>query len=66
MLSKITHLFKYGIIGALAGGALKILINYESPNISVMPLLIWVGSGAGVAMLFSLIVERYFNETYHD
>ncbi|HTB31681.1 MAG TPA: hypothetical protein VK808_06625 [Bacteroidia bacterium] len=66
MLSKITHFIRYGVLGALAGGTLKIIGNWENPDFPLIPLLVWGAVGAVVGILYSMMIEKWFNETYHD
>jgi hypothetical protein len=66
MASKIIHLIKYGFFGFLAGGVLETLVNAESPVFLLIPFLKWAGVGAIIGMLYSVIIEKWFNEKYHD
>ena len=64
VISKFIHFVKYGFFGFLAGGIIETLINAESPTFLLIPFLKWAGMGA--VMLYSIVIEKWFNEKYHD
>lgn len=66
MISKLTHLLKYGFIGFLLGACLYIFVNRNEAIYSVSPLFIWAGIGALVGFIYSIAMERWFNGVYHD
>jgi hypothetical protein len=66
MISKITHIIKYGIIGGLAGAIIKTLANIENPVFPMTSVLIWTAAGVIIGILYSFVIEKWFNETYHD
>ncbi len=66
MVSKIVHVIKYGIIGCLIGGAIKIFIEWDNHSVEFKPLAIWIGVGALAGILASIVMEKWFNETFHD
>ena len=66
MISKIIHFMKYGMIGGLLGGMLEVFVNLDEPSFLGMALAIWAGVGAVIGMLYSIVIEKWFNETYHD
>lgn len=66
MVSKIVHVFKYGLLGSIIGGAIKIFIEWDNHLIEFKPIAIWIGVGALAGLLVSVVMEKWFNETYHD
>jgi hypothetical protein len=66
MISKIVHLIKYGTIGCLAGGLIKFLSCINDVGPTTMALLIWAGGGMLLGLLYALMIEKWFNEIYHD
>ena len=66
MVNKTIHFLKYGMLGGLLGGMAEVFVNLDEPSFLAMPLAVWAGIGAIVGMLYSIVIEKWFNETYHD
>lgn len=66
MVSKFVHFLKYGILGALIGGMIKTFTEWDNHFVEVKPLIIWCSVGALGGILVSVIMEKWFNGTFHD